>query len=53
MFKTIHEFWLRWRLRVAEERIKTNTRIRKSLIKNHAEQTAKYERIQEKLKAFQ
>lgn len=49
MFKTIKEFWLKWRLRVAEEKIKANTRIRKSLLKKHAKQTAKYEKIKQKL----
>lgn len=49
MFLTIKEFWLKWRLRVAEEKIKANTRIRKALVKHHAEQVSKYERIKIKL----
>ncbi len=51
MFSTIREFWLKWRLRVANEKILSNTRDRKVLVKVHQGQVAKAERIKSKLSA--
>jgi hypothetical protein len=51
MRATIKEFWLKWRLRVAEERVLANTRTRKSLVLEHQRQVAKTELIKTKLEA--
>lgn len=52
MFLTIKEFWLKWRLRVAEKRVLINTKVRRELIESHAKQVAKVERIKTKLETL-
>lgn len=49
MFKTIREFWLRWRLQVAEQRVYINTERRRHLIARHERQVKKVERLRAKL----
>lgn len=52
MFLTIKEFWLKWRLRVAEKKMYVNTKVRKKLLARHERHVAKYERIRTTLETM-